>query len=202
MAVKNRSLDPKIIAAARAEFLEKGFQKASLHKIAEKAGITTGALYTRYQNKDALFQSLMEDFFTAAKNMSGSLYQEYADAQKSGDLTRILAVIHKEEKIYQELMFDHYEACVLFYCKSAGSRAEAMLNEMMRQKTHQTVEYFKAIAKTSLDLDGVGMILDQQFHFYRQILEKGYSREKALACMELVSIYQEAGWRALFQVIL
>ena len=43
MAVKDHSLDDKIIRAAEAEFLEHGFVAASMHKIAERAGVTTGA---------------------------------------------------------------------------------------------------------------------------------------------------------------
>ena len=50
MANKDHSLDDGIIQAAYSEFLAYGFQKASLHKIAEKAGVTTGAIYTRYKN--------------------------------------------------------------------------------------------------------------------------------------------------------
>ena len=41
MANKDHSLDDGIIQAAYSEFLAYGFQKASLHKIAEKAGVTT-----------------------------------------------------------------------------------------------------------------------------------------------------------------
>ena len=63
MANRDHSLDDGIIQAAYSEFLAYGFQKASLHKIAEKAGVTTGAIYTRYKNKDALFASLLQDFF-------------------------------------------------------------------------------------------------------------------------------------------
>lgn len=59
MANKDHSLDDGIIQAAYSEFLAYGFQKASLHKIAETASVTTGAIYTRYKNKDALFVSLL-----------------------------------------------------------------------------------------------------------------------------------------------
>ena len=62
MANMDYSLDDGIIQAAYSEFLAYCFQKASLHKIAEKAGVTTGAFYTRYKNKDALFGSLLQDF--------------------------------------------------------------------------------------------------------------------------------------------
>lgn len=62
MANKDHSLDDKIIKAAYSEFLAYSFCKASLHKISEKAGVTTGAIYTRYKNKDALFVALLQDF--------------------------------------------------------------------------------------------------------------------------------------------
>ena len=67
MASRDHSLDDGIIQAAYSEFLAYGFQKASLHKIAETAGVTTGAIYTRYKNKDALFVSLLQDFFETMK---------------------------------------------------------------------------------------------------------------------------------------
>ena len=48
MAVPDHSIDPRIWAGARKEFLEKGFEKASLKEICEGAGVTTGALDKRY----------------------------------------------------------------------------------------------------------------------------------------------------------
>ena len=47
MALRDHSLDDRIIAAARKEFLEKGYAGASLRKIAERAGVTAGAIQTR-----------------------------------------------------------------------------------------------------------------------------------------------------------
>ena len=49
MANRDHSLDDGIIQAAYSEFLAYGFQKASLHKIAKKAGVTTGAIYNKIQ---------------------------------------------------------------------------------------------------------------------------------------------------------
>ena len=91
MAKKNHSLDDGIMQAAYSEFLAYGFQKASLHKIAEKAGVTTGAIYTRYKNKDALFvsphfrqlgnqkETLMVEIPTVASpsRLFGVLYQQH-----------------------------------------------------------------------------------------------------------------------------
>ena len=61
MALKDYSIDNRIIAAARKEFYEYGFTQASLRKIASRAEVTTGALYTRYKNKDELFEYLVSE---------------------------------------------------------------------------------------------------------------------------------------------
>ena len=61
MAKADPSIDPRILASARAEFLEKGFEKASLKDICENALVTTGALYKRYQSKEDLFHALVAD---------------------------------------------------------------------------------------------------------------------------------------------
>lgn len=55
MAKPDHSLDPLILESARKEFLVNGFEKASLKEICDRAGVTTGALYKRYQGKEALF---------------------------------------------------------------------------------------------------------------------------------------------------
>jgi AcrR family transcriptional regulator len=80
LANKDHSLDDKIIKAAYSEFLAYGFCKASLHKISEKAGVTAGAIYTRYKNKDALFVALLQDFFEAMKVMFAPVAKEYEKA--------------------------------------------------------------------------------------------------------------------------
>lgn len=49
----------KLIEAAKEEFLENGYEKASLRNICKKAGVTTGALYFFYKNKEDLFVSIV-----------------------------------------------------------------------------------------------------------------------------------------------
>ena len=202
MAVKNPTLDPVIIQAARAEFLEFGFQKASLHKIAQRAGITTGALYTRYKSKDDLFCSLVYPTLQQLGPQIGPIQALYEKAHTLRTPEALLAAIRAEEKLYLDLLFENYDTCVLFFCKSAGSSLEQSMNRMMAEKARQTVEFFRSMARQDLDFAGVELIMSQQFAYYRQILLKGYTREKAVSCMETVDLFLEAGWKAILDRIL
>ena len=61
MSVPDRSIDPRLLSAAKKEFLQKGYKTASLAEICRAAGVTTGALYKRYEGKEALFSALVAD---------------------------------------------------------------------------------------------------------------------------------------------
>ena len=61
MSVPDRSIDPRLLSAAKEEFLKKGYKMASLAEICGAAGVTTGALYKRYEGKEDLFSALVED---------------------------------------------------------------------------------------------------------------------------------------------
>ena len=49
-----------LIEAAKKEFLEKGYNKASLRTICANAGVTTGALYFFFENKADLFAAIVD----------------------------------------------------------------------------------------------------------------------------------------------
>ena len=202
MAVKDHSLDDKIVNAAWEEFMQHGFQKASLHKIVDKAGITTGALYTRYKNKDALFCSLIEDAMKELAGKSQPLREMYYAVEKSRSVEEFIQVMRHERDIYIDFLFQYYRECTLFFCHSEGSSIGEMLHRMMTVKSEETLAFMERIAGKPIDLKGIEMVLAEQFHFYRYILEKGYSKEEAISCMQTVNMFFEAGWKKLFEQIL
>jgi AcrR family transcriptional regulator len=51
----------ELVEAARGVFLERGFHGASLEDISLAAGYTTGAVYSRFGGKDALFLAVLDD---------------------------------------------------------------------------------------------------------------------------------------------
>ena len=55
-----RETKDKLLISAKQEFLEKGYQKASLRNICKNAGVTTGALYFFFQDKEDLFASIVQ----------------------------------------------------------------------------------------------------------------------------------------------
>lgn len=197
MANKDHSLDDGITKAAYKEFLSCGFRKASLHKIAEKAGVTTGAIYTRYKNKDELFVSLLQDFFKTMNEIFSPAAEEYERAKKSACTEDIIRAINTEESIYFCLLTGHYDECTLFFCRSDGSSVEVMLKELMDLKTKQTVEFFFDIYGKAPNEDAIRLLIGSQFWYFRQLLDEHLEEDKMFSCLRSILDFFNAGWRQL-----
>ena len=50
----------KVNKAIREEFLEKGFENASIRSIGKRAGMTSAGLYRHYADKEAMFNAMVE----------------------------------------------------------------------------------------------------------------------------------------------
>ncbi|KYN77348.1 TetR family transcriptional regulator [Clostridium sporogenes] len=59
-----------ILETAIMKFTEKGFEKTSLREIASAAGLTTGAIYHHFKNKDELFYHAVKEAMYFAQKLS------------------------------------------------------------------------------------------------------------------------------------
>lgn len=197
LAHKNHSLDDGIIRSAYEEFLACGFQKASLHKIAEKAGVTTGAIYTRYKNKDALFVCLLQDFMNVLEEAFAPVVSEYEKAERLATSDALLEAINSEEKIYIRLLREYYNECTLFFSRSGGSSVEAMLNGLIDRKTEQTAAFFAKVYGKMPNADAVRLLMGAQFWYFRKLLDERQEEEKMIECLDTLLCFFNAGWRQL-----
>ena len=170
---------------------------SSLHKIAEKAGVTTGAIYTRYKNKDALFVSLLSGFIDKLGEIFTPAAAEYEKAGQIGTTEALLNAINYEERIYFRLLSDYYDECTLFFSRSDGSSVEKMVSRLMDTKTEQTVEFFTGVYGKAPNADAVRLIMGAQFWYFRQLLNERHDEERVISCLHALLDFSNAGWRQL-----
>ncbi len=122
----------KLLASAKKEFMEKGYMQASLRTICKEAGVTTGALYFFFQDKEDLFASLVEIPLNKLYEIMNHHYQqEIIEAEKgfvikqdfSDDLETARQIIH--------YIFQYKEECRLILIKSQGSRFEHAIDKFV-----------------------------------------------------------------------
>ena len=78
----------KILDSATNEFYAKGFDKASLRDIWEKANVTTGALYFFFKDKDDLFNNVIAPVVSSMKAFMNQHYASDEAFKKEVDLEK------------------------------------------------------------------------------------------------------------------
>lgn len=201
MALRDHSLDDKIITAAREEFLEKGYSEASLRKIAEKAGATVGAIQTRYKTKDELFGCLLKPLLDGIEALFQNTRAEYYSGAENDFLAGLKTSMQHESTAILHLIFDHYEEAVLLLCRSTGSSFAHYFDRLVQSKIKESAVFFRAEGIDDMDEKLLGLLISAQFDSYRRIVAECPDRETAERYMDALMVYHFGGWAAFFESV-
>ena len=121
----------KLIECAKKEFIEKGYMKASLRTICKNAGVTTGALYFFFQDKDALFDAVvggpLQELLSVVNRHFNQEIEGF-DPEKSD--------LEDDFKAAQEslaTLFKYKEEFELVLNRAQGSRYENIVDTLVEQ---------------------------------------------------------------------
>ena len=201
MALRDHSLDDKITVSAMQEFLKKGYMGASLRKIAERAGVTVGAIQTRYKSKDELFTCLLEPFLADIDAVFKSTRADYYSGAGEDILEGLMSSMRHESEAILHLIFDHYDEAVLLMHRSAGSSLEHCFDRIVKSKIDESVAFFRSVGFPGVDEKLLGLLISAQFDGYRRIIMECPDRRSAEAYMSALMTYHFGGWMALFDSI-
>lgn len=163
MAENAENTKTKILQSAKAEFLEKGFMAASLRTIAANAGLTTGAMYRHFKDKDTLFCALVDGAIeeTVAIINEGSV-------ENHENLENPVGQAHSEDEqkeilSFIEYLYQNFDAFTLLLTKAAGSTHEKFLEEISDMYTNtllKTMHWLIQKYKITKAID------DMSIHFF------------------------------------
>jgi len=98
----------RIEAAALALFTKQGFHGTNIRQIAETAEVSTGAIYTYYATKEALFVSLVRNYEARMKPLRDQMFTNIQDPFSKPDIRRLAAEI-------RSIVYDNADYWLLMY---------------------------------------------------------------------------------------
>ena len=103
-----------LIQAAKKEFMEKGYNKASLRSICSKAGMTTGALYFFFENKEDLYYEITG---SAKNELKQLIIKHISDDKKAmkeiSDISEMFTDHSDEADMFIECIYRNYDSFML-----------------------------------------------------------------------------------------
>ena len=149
---ESRTVHEAILQAAEEEFLEKGFQNASLRNIVKIAGVTTGAFYRYYSSKDALFAALVEPHAAQVKYLFLSDIERW-DALASEDKLKHMTDISKPcIGAILDYIYDHYTGFKLLVCASGGTVYENFIHDLVVEEVASSFRCAEVLREMGYDV--------------------------------------------------
>lgn len=189
--MKNKKITTeKIKQAAIEEFLDKGYTGASLRTICSRAGVTTGAMYFCFSNKEALLQAILEPLIAQYEELLTEYMQiEMEHPERAEEL----------DVRMMEFILAHRKETILVMEKAQGSCYENFRSkiEILMEQSFRT--YFERNLNSKVDNNLIKILAKIRLDSCLEIIKGNYEMEYSLNLTEKIGIYANGGTEKLIK---
>ena len=177
-----------IIRAGKQEFLKYGYKGASLRNICKQAGVTTGAFYFQFENKEQLLDEILRPVITYFSAMvQKSTMEEFEGESSSAD---------GDEQML-EMLWNYKEECQILLEGAAGTAYEKVFEELQEGLRQGFLLFFGKYGISDVDEKLLDVIVRMRVESYLTIIRKEYTLEETKKLARQIGIYCDAGFEAL-----
>ena len=198
----------KLLASAKAEFLEKGYSNASLRNICKNAGVTTGALYFFFKDKADLYETLVKSTVETIYTVMNSHFLSDRDSIRNGALQKSESL--DDTRDYEDsakilhLMYEHRDEVLMLLTKSQGSPYEHILERFIGMMEQHYADMAREMEQMNpgkkIDDNVIHWLSHQQIELYVYMITHITDERQAFKFLEQSVSYMIAGWYELFSV--
>ncbi|MDO5784242.1 MAG: TetR/AcrR family transcriptional regulator [Eubacteriales bacterium] len=195
----NEKLAEELLEAGKREFLERGFQGASMRSIAAAAGVTTGALYRYYTDKAAIFDKLVAEPANTLLERYREIQMDFSTLTLEQQLSNLPEISDDGQMWMMQYIYDNFDAFKLIVCCSAGTQYEYYLETLTEIEVNASHVLIEAMQAAGMDVQPID---DELIHIVSSMLFNGLfetirhdmPREKAMEHMCSLRDFYAAGW--------
>ena len=199
MEEKSNATLEKIHEAAMAEFLDKGFQGASLRQIVKNAGVTTGAFYGYFSSKEALFASIVEPHAAALMGRFMGAQTSFSELPEQEQPEHMGLESSQCVHWMVDYICDHREPVKLLLCKAEGTSYEHFVHDMVEVEVEYTLRYMDVLRRLGREVPELSqslchIIASGMFNGIFEIVIHDMPREQAVRDVDQLCDFYTAGW--------
>ncbi len=188
----------RVKAAIREEFLEKGYEGASVRSIGARAGMSSAGLYRHYPDKASMFDAVIEPLTKSVESWLERHKQESLksmDRQLSGDILGETLI-----DLIKDVILPRREEFKLLISCSAGSRYENYINDFVLQNQKDMMLTFERLRAEGYK---VRDITEEELHIllsayltacFEPIIH-GHDDEEVLRQLDTIRDFFLPGWQ-------
>ena len=194
----------EILKNAKTEFLQNGFEKASMRSIAAMTGITAGALYKHFPSKAAIFDALVQPLIAQTLSIGIDFSKIAINLLGTEGSAAIKKAIHISLQNLYALVYSRFDEFKLLFNRSAGTKYENIRHEFVTADVIACKKFIDdlkqhGITIRSLTDDQLHLIYSTALTPFFEIITHEYSYEKALSFMDILTDVMYFCWNKIMQ---
>lgn len=191
-----------ILKSGKINFLNDGYERANLRKICKDAGVTTGAFYRHFEDKEALFVALVEPLAKEILDLYTKFEEESfrsIDEKHIKDLAEINIDGSIETAIYIFRKKDIFELLVY---KAYGTKYDNFIEKLVKMEDLNRNKISKIVLKDNYKYINIS---EKSMHLLNhayinalcEIIMHSDNIEKVKQNSEIVARFFREGWKKL-----
>lgn len=195
----------KILESGKKIFKEQGFEKANLRAICKEAGVTTGAFYGHFEDKESLFAELVEPLIAEVKRYYAMYENKSFDAYKKekriGKETIQKILESKAQGTIDTVLhfFENKDVFELLVFGSYGTKYSSFLDELIEieDKNHfkiLSMIYGANHVNDRITNRGIHLLNHAYFYALSEIAVHSEDKEEVRQNAILISNFFNEGW--------
>ncbi len=188
----------KVKKAIKEEFLEKGFEGASIRSIGARAGMTSAGLYRHYSDKEAMFNAMVEPLIESIKNWTArhtnKKYSLVDDGVPHDELFGETFV-----DMIKEVILPRRDEFILLMSRSGGTKYENFIHDYVegnQKKFLEAIRYLKEKGYPAAELseEELHMLLSAYLTACFEPIIHDYDDVKVEKYLNMVQEFFMPGW--------
>lgn len=200
MVKGNQKTYEKLLKSATLEFAEKGFQQASIRSISGRAGLTIGALYQHFDNKEAVFNHVVSPVYSGFLALSDTKKKEFTERledEGSEEASQYIAGITLD---FMSYVRDHWTLFLILISNQETKIYRHFFKRIVTNEVEMTLLLLKRLNQNkyrTMTYEELELIVSAQYSGILALMRARTSERQMEVNLGLLFRFYHYGWEGL-----
>ncbi len=188
----------KVNRAIKEEFLEKGYEDASIRSIGARAGMTSAGLYRHYADKESMFNAMVEPLIDSIKSWT----KRHTDKKYSildGKVSKDEVFGETFIDMIREVILPRRDEFILLMTRSNGTKYENFIHDYVEKNQKEFMDAFRYLQEkgyptAKISEEELHMLLSAYLTACFEPIIHDFDNEKIERYLNTVSEFFMPGW--------
>lgn len=187
----------KVRKAVKEEFLEKGYEDASIRSIGARAGMTSAGLYRHYADKEAMFNAMVEPLIESINEWTAKHTKKNAILDGKATTDELFGETFVD--MVKEVILPRRDEFILLISRSAGTKYENFIHDYVEENQKEFLEAIRLLKRKGYQTSELGeeelhMLLSAYLTACFEPIIHDYDDTKVIKYLNTVQEFFMPGW--------